>query len=244
MRLMLMTLFCLAGLAQASATDLQIVTEEFPPYNYQTNGEAKGLSVEVMEAVLDEIGEEAEFAFYPWARSYLTAQNRKNTLIFSIGRIPEREDLFEWVGVIAPFNTSFYKLASNGAIQIGTLDEAKQYSVGVSVEDVIYQYLKGQGFTNLEVVGQDVLNIRKLALGRLDLIAFDEASFAHRVVLEELEPTLFQQVYRLEGLSGDLYMAFNKDSNPDLVDRFRSGLQKIKENGRYDEILMRYQLMN
>ncbi|WP_422375606.1 substrate-binding periplasmic protein [Roseibium sp.] len=244
MRLLLVTLVCLVGLAPALASDLLIVTEEFPPYNYQEDGKAKGMSVEVVEAVLDEIGEEAEFVFYPWARSYLTAQNRKNTLIFSIGRIPEREDLFDWVGVIAPFNTSFYKLASNGAIEIGTLDDAKHYSVGVSVKDVIYQYLKGQNFTNLKVVGEDILNIRKLAHGRLDLIAFDEASFAHRVAQEELEPLLFRQVYRLEDLSGDLYMAFNKDSDPDLVERFRSGLRTIKENGRYDEILMRYQLMN
>jgi hypothetical protein len=75
------------------AQDIMIVTEEFPPYNYSDNGRAQGLSSEVVQAVLAQAGLTAEFLFLPWARAYLTAQNTKNTLIFSIGQIPEREDL-------------------------------------------------------------------------------------------------------------------------------------------------------
>ncbi|WP_420411182.1 substrate-binding periplasmic protein [Roseibium sp.] len=225
------------------AQDLTIVTEEFPPYNYLENGEIKGLSSDVVKAVLGQAGLNARFQFLPWARAYLTAQNRKNTLIFSIGRIPEREELFEWIGVIAPYNTSLYKLANRTDITVKELDDAKGYTIGVSVEDLIYQYLKSKKFTNLEVVGQDVLNIRKLALGRLDLIAFDEASFQHRLVLEEMDPAQFEQVYRLEDISGSLYMALNKDSDPELIKALKQGLETIKETGIYGQILTSYRLL-
>jgi len=233
-------LVCLASPGRAQ--DLMIVTEEFPPYNFTSQGQAAGISVEVVQAVLDETGLEAGFQFLPWARAYLTAQNRPNTLIFSIGRIPEREDLFEWVGPIAPYRTSLYRLAQRTDITVASLDEAKQHLIGVSVEDVIFTYLKGEGFTKLDIVGEDIFNIRKLALGRLDLVAYDEASFQHRLVTEEMDPALFDRVFRLEEISGHLYMAFQKDSDPELVARFRDGLEAVKTNGTYEQILTAYKL--
>lgn len=228
----------------ARAQDIRIVTEEFPPYNYSDDGFAKGLSSEVVQAVLAETGLTAEFLFLPWARAYLTAQNTKNTVIFSIGRIPEREDLFEWIGVIAPYNTSLYKLASRTDLTIVSLSDAKDYSIGVSVEDVIYQYLKSQNFTNLDIVGEDVLNIRKLALSRLDLIAFDEAASQYYLDLEDIDPALFDRIYRLDDISGGLYMAINKDSDPELIRSLKSGLEAIKADGTYDQILNRHRVMN
>ena len=235
-------LMCLA--LPARAQDLRIVTEEFPPYNYSDNGLAKGLSSEVVQAVLAETGLTAEFLFLPWARAYLTAQNTKNTVIFSIGRIPEREDLFEWIGVIAPYNTSLYKLASRTDLTIESLSDAKDYSIGVSVEDVIYQYLKSQNFTNLDIVGEDILNIRKLALSRLDLIAFDEAAFQYYLDLEDIDPALFDRIYRLDDISGGLYMAINKDSDPELIQSLKGGLEAIKADGTYEQILNRHRVMN
>ncbi|WP_306146616.1 MULTISPECIES: ABC transporter substrate-binding protein [unclassified Roseibium] len=235
-------LMCLA--LPARAQDIRIVTEEFPPYNYSDNGLAKGLSSEVVQAVLAETGLTAEFLFLPWARAYLTAQNTKNTVIFSIGRIPEREDLFEWIGVIAPYNTSLCKLASRTDLTIESLSDAKDYSIGVSVEDVIYQYLKSQNFTNLDIVGEDILNIRKLALSRLDLIAFDEAAFQYYLDLEDINPALFDRIYRLDDISGGLYMAINKDSDPELIQSLKGGLEAIKADGTYEQILNRHRVMN
>ncbi|GAA0783760.1 transporter substrate-binding domain-containing protein [Roseibium denhamense] len=244
MRVLACILLVLMAILPAKAQPLTIVTEEFPPYNFSQDGVPQGLSTEVVEAVLQKIGFDAKIEFLPWARAYLTAQNRKNTLIYSIGRIPEREDLFEWVGVIAPFNTSLYTRADNTGVSIASLNDAKRYSIGVSVKDVIYQYLDGEGFKQLDVVGEDVLNIRKLALGRIDIIAFDEASFNYRVALEGMDMGTFRRVYRLEEISGSLYMAFSKTSDPELVAAFREGLAAIRSDGTYEQILARYALMN
>ena len=57
--------------------DLQIVTEDFPPYNFEENGVMKDLSTEVVLAVLKEIKEEPEIQILPWARAYKYASTRK-----------------------------------------------------------------------------------------------------------------------------------------------------------------------
>jgi len=231
-------------LSAARASDLLIVTEELPPYNYQEDGVAKGMSTEVVQAVLAETGLEADILFYPWARSYLMAQTRKNTLIYSMARIPEREELFEWVGIVCPIRTSFFKLASNTDIELNTLDDARKYLIGVTLKNVNHIYLDSKGFTNLELESQDITNMRKLALGRIELMPFAEASFFYQVRRDGMDPSIFEPVYTLDDLSLHLYMAFSKSSDPDLVERFRVALQTIKDNGVYDDIMMRYQQIN
>lgn len=239
-------IFAAAGLAlplfamSVQADGLRVVTEEFPPYNYEEDGEAKGLSTEVVQAVLKEAGLEASITFYPWARAYATAQVRENTLIYSIARIPEREEMFEWVGVVAPYRTSFYKLKENDKVRINSIEEAREYRVGVSLEDVILTYLKGQGFDDLQVSEKDLLNVRMLARGRLDVIAYDEAAFPRLVQREGYDLLDFERVYRLEDLTGDLYIAASPGTDPAIVKKLKAGLEAVKASGLYDEIHKKY----
>ncbi len=148
--------------------------------------------------------------------------------------------MFHWVGPIAPYKTSFYKLKSNKTVQVNSLEDAKQFTVGVAFEDVILIYLKRMGFRLFSAVHDDLLNIRMLARGRIDLIAYDEASFLHVVQNEGLNPSLFERVFRLEDISDHLYMAFNKNSQPELVQRFNIGLETILKKGIVDQIHAKY----
>lgn len=217
---------------------ITVVTEDFPPYNYQSGGDAKGLSVEVLKAVLSELQLTPEIRFLPWARAYHVATSQKNVLIFSIARIPEREALFHWVGEIAPYRTSLYKLSRN-PLEVDSLEEAKQYDLGVSQQDVIYTFLKSEGFTRLDVIGSDLLNIQKLKYQRIPLIAYDEAAF-NFAMRSDANPDAFEQVLSIKPLSGSLYMAFSQGSDPHLVEAFQEALQQIKVEGRYQKILQRY----
>ncbi|WP_051208246.1 substrate-binding periplasmic protein [Saccharospirillum impatiens] len=232
--------FTLSAVAAKSQAELAIVTESFPPFNYIQDGEPAGLSTEVVTQVLKTAGLDASIDFYPWARAYQVALNEPDTLIYSIARIPEREPLFEWIGVIAPYRTSFYKLKSAPDIQIASLEDAKQYQVGTSRADVIETYLVNQGFTNLQVSGQDRLNVLMLNFGRIQLMAYDEAAFPRLVEAEGLDIDDFERVFRIEGLSGQLYMAMQPDSDPNLIRALKDGLDTIKANGDYDAIHNRY----
>lgn len=94
-------LACLALRAFAH-DEIRIVTEELPPYNMTQDGQITGMSTEVVQAVLKEVGMSAPIQSMPWARAYDIALNSENTLIYSITRTRQRENLFKWVGDIAP----------------------------------------------------------------------------------------------------------------------------------------------
>ncbi len=241
LRLLFVILIVLPVITQAhSNTELKIVTEEFPPYNYQKEGEARGMSSEVIHAMLEHANLDAKIKFYPWSRAYRTAQVEPNTLIYSIARIPERESLFEWIGAIAPYQTSLYKLKSNTDLHINSLEEASKHRIGVSQEDVIKTYLENRGFDQLEEVRADQLVVRMLIYGRMELIAYDEASMPFQVKAAGFEIDLIERVLRIEELSEELYIAINPKSDPILIQKLKTSLKAIKQNGEYQAIQSRY----
>ena len=230
------------GVRDAGAADaaLRILTEEFPPYNYTEGGKVVGLGTEVVQAVLEQLGLQGQIQSMPWARAYETARSTPGVLIYSIGRTPERDKLFKWVGVIAPAN--YYLFGQPGrAYQIDSLEAAKRYRIATVNEDVGEQFLVAQGFVkgqNLQSSVKYEHNYEKLKLGRVDLWIMSEltASYLARQVGDDPAKTL-TKVYRIPELSGEgYYMAFGRQT-PDLtVARFRQGLEAIRRNGVFERL--------
>ncbi len=219
---------------------VRIVTEEFPPYNYTDQGRITGLSTDVVEAVLKELRLQGNIQSLPWARAYDTARNTSGVLIYSIGRTPERETLFKWVGVIAP--TDYYLYAQPGkAFKIESLDIAKQYQVGTVNQDVGEHFLVAHGFVkgqNLQSSVKYELNYQKLKLGRIDLWIMSELTANHLARHAGDDPTkTLAKVYRINDLSSEgYYMAFGNQTPDATVAQFRKGLDAIKKNGTFDSL--------
>lgn len=221
--------------------ELRVVTENFPPYNFEAKGKAEGVSSEVVLAVLEHADlDDVDIEFLPWPRAYRTAQVEPNTLIYSIARIPERESMFVWLGTIAPYRTSFYKLKSNTDLHVHSLDDARAHRIGVSQEDAIKMYLENRGFKHLDVANADQFVVRMLIYGRMELIAHDEASLPYQVKKAGLDLDLIERVLRIEDLSEELYLAVHPKSDPLLIQKLKESLMAIKESGQYQKILARY----
>lgn len=237
-------LTCLALRAFAN-DEIRIVTEELPPYNMTQDGRITGISTEVVQAVLKEVGISAPIQSMPWARAYDTALNLENVLIYSITRTPQREKLFKWVGDIAP--VQWYLFARSGSnIHLANLDDARKYQIAAVKEDAGEQFLLSHGFVvgrNLQSSNKYQYNYDKLKLGRADLWISLELNALHliRQAGEEPEKTVVRALSlpELDGEHG-LNMAFSLKTPDALVERFRKGLQSIRKNGTYDAILKKW----
>jgi polar amino acid transport system substrate-binding protein len=231
---------CSPPRAGAETTTVRIITEEFPPYNYTEAGQITGFSTAVVRAVLAEIGVRGEFQSMPWARAYETAQNSEGVLIYSIGRNPQRESLFKWVGVIAPVQYHLYSLRERD-LKLNHLDDARHYQIATVNEDIGEQYLLSKGFLkgkNLQSSTRYEINYEKLKLGRVDLWIMSElvAAYLSRQAGDDPAKVLAPS-YAINDMSdSSYYMAFGAKTAEPLVERFRQGLQAIKRNGTYDAL--------
>ncbi len=235
----------LCGSLSAFGHGITVVTEELPPYNMTVDGKLTGMGTEVVQAVLDEVGETARIQSMPWARAYDIALNSENVLIYSIARTPQRESLFKWVGVIAPTRWFLFSLPGT-EFNLKSLDDARQYQIATVKEDVGEQYLIDKGFAigrNLQSSNKYEHNYEKLKAGRVDLWISNELN-AHYLVRhassnpdDKAVPQLSLQ--DLGGANG-LCMAFSRNTPDAVVERFRQALARIRADGRYDAIAARW----
>ncbi|MGP1629110.1 MAG: substrate-binding periplasmic protein, partial [Giesbergeria sp.] len=233
-------LLAASPLTAAAQAPVRILTEEYPPYNYTDQGKITGLSTEVVMAVLQELKLRGDFQSLPWARAYETARNTPDVLIYSIGRTPERDKSFKWVGVIA--TTNYYLFGRPGrTYHVDSLEAAKKYRIATVNEDVGEEFLLSRGFVkgqNLQPSVKYELNYEKLKMDRVDLWIMDEltASYLARQAGDDPAKTLLR-VYRIPELTNDeSYMAFGKQTPDATVEKFRHALETVKRSGRYEQL--------
>lgn len=225
------------------AESLQVVTEQYPPYNYEEDGKIKGVGTEVVEEVLKEAGIDYNIKVYPWARALRIAEKEKNVLIYCISRTEKREKLYTWAGVIAPINFYIFALKSRNDIpEMTNIDQAKPYRIGTVNQDALDQYFIDQQFPHIDSLSLNELNIKKLFAGRIDLWPMSEYTANYLLKQNGYDPKDLKKVYELKRFaSGDQYMAISNTTDKKILQRIQDALKKIKDDGRYKKILSKYE---
>lgn len=229
----------------ANQPEITIYTTEFPPYNYvDKNGELVGISTDTVKAVLNELGINGVFINKPWARIYAEAQNSPNSLIYSITRTKEREELFKWVTIIAPSTYSILA-KKDRSIVIESLEDLKKYRIVTTNDAAEEQYLE---MLNIPYIYSNsgfsahIQNITVLLTDRVDLWASATLPakyyLSERGLLDQVEV-----VYNLNELStGGIYMAFSLETPDELVNMFREGFKRVEEKGIHNQLLRKYNI--
>lgn len=170
------------------------------------------------------------------------ALRKKNALMFTAARTEAREDLFKWVGPIAPRRIYLYKLKRRTDIEVGSFDDAKKYVVGTIRGYAAEKTLLDKGFEigeNTHPVSENIQNIKKLYRGRIDLITSFDLLIAHTVKGTEYSLADFEKVLVLDG-KYDFYYAFNRKTDDAVVARFQNALDDMKADGRFAALLEKY----
>ena len=226
--------------AQPSTNPITVVTEEYPPYNYQgADNQIAGLSTEVVREALKRARIEYRINLYPWARTYRMAQEQPNVLIYSIARNEQREKLFQWVDVIAQNNAYIYRLKTRPEVKAQHLDELKRFRIGAVRDDYRAQYLAKHAIP-LDLAVEDAANAHKLASARIDMFVIDEIAQVALYKREGLDPASVEKVMALPELSSGLYMAFSLKTDSTLVERCRAALREMHRDGTMEKIKARY----
>jgi polar amino acid transport system substrate-binding protein len=238
-------LVLLAG--SAAAEPVTVVTEQWPPYNYAENGEIRGVMTEIVRATLETAGIPHEIRVYPWARAYKVAKNRKNVLIYSIFKLPNRERHFQWIP-ISGLSTKMYLFRPRfrDNIRVDSLEDARRYRIGVTRETSTHHFLLAHGFVegqNLFPVTHEIQNAFKAAPKRhtLDLTTGDRLSLAHWLEVGGFPADYWTPVLLL--FEETLYMAFGIRTDPAMVDRVRAALTTVRAEGKVDRVIRKYEAL-
>jgi len=234
-----MTFLLLAALLAANpAFALTIATEDSPPSTIVKGDALSGVSVEIVREIQKRIGDTTHIDVFPWARAYSMATTTPDFILFATTRTPERESLFRWIGPIFSIKWGFFAMRSK-ARPLGSLEEAKAgVIIGTYKDDAREQFLKSQGFTNLESSSSQMLNIRKLKAGRIDLLVSTNIGVATMPETAGLKPGDMVNVFTFKEV--ELYIAFSNGSDKATVAAWEKAFKDMQSDGTLAGIQARW----
>jgi len=226
------------ALAAAPAFALTIATEDSPPSTIVKGDALSGVSVEIVREIQKRVGDHTHIDVFPWARAYSMATTTPDFILFATTRTPEREPLFQWIGPIFSIKWGFFAMRSK-ARPLGSLEEAKAgVIIGTYKDDAREQFLKSQGFTNLESSSSQMLNIMKLKAGRIDLLVSTNIGVATMPETAGLKPGDLVNVFTFKDV--DMYIAFSKGSDEATVAAWKNAFEDMLDDGTLAAIHARW----
>ncbi|MFO5907142.1 substrate-binding periplasmic protein, partial [Pseudomonas aeruginosa] len=154
--------------------------------------------------------------------------------LFSMTYTPERVPQFKWVGPLA--DTSWVLLAPAGSkIAVKNLKDAARYKLGAYKNDAVSQHLEAQGIPVINAL-RDQENVKKLTGGQIDLWATTDP--VGRYLAKQEGVSGLQTVLRFN--EAKLYLALNKDTPDEVVERLQKALEQMRQEGFVDEAVANY----
>lgn len=228
---------CLIFASASYAEKIKVVTEYLAPFQIKDEqGKLSGFSTDVVKALFAHTKDRPDIHVQPWARTYHSALSEPNVMIYSLAHTKQRDPLFHWVGKLKFERFYFWGLKSQFSEPFDNIEQLKPYLISASKNYNTNQFLKSHGFKNLFDVVRDEQSLKLLYKGRIDLILSNELVLTKLLEKLKLDKNKVQKLFELKDLSNDISIAFSLNTEPCLLERYRSAYQHLVKSGKFDQI--------
>ncbi len=216
------------------------VCDPWPPF-VDEDSPTQGISMEIIRAAYATQGYEVVQEFMPWARAEEGVINGDYDILPDVWFTEERGEQMMFSDHYVVNEVKFIKKKG----------DPFEYDGLESLDGKIVATMRGYGYgddflnaDNFErAEGDDMIqNINRVTAELVDLTIEDEIVASARMAADE--PGLLDEVEFTENAlsSNPLYISagYNNPRHEEIITAFNNGLEAIKEDGTYEEILARY----
>lgn len=220
---------------------LEIVTDPWPPYAYEQNGQAVGTDVDTALAVFKQMGIHAEIKLLPWKRCLAMVENKQADAILAASITEERKAFLHFP--IEPVSTGVTVFFKRKGEDINTIDLSNTGDLRTGAM-LGYKYCQELDesplIKNAARVSELEQNFNKLLLERLDLIVAVESVGFFKAQAMGISDKI-EVVPAARFCEGGNYLAFaKKPGNDELSEKFGQALLQFKQTSAYRRILQKY----
>lgn len=232
-------ILCLLGSAAVSSAESITLGAEndWVPYS---NQDGTGMSNEIVRAAYKAVGIDVVFQVGPYNRLLKSVREGEILGAFNVPKERSNEDIY--IFGKTPLFTALSAYYHNRDRPLAA--KRKEELVNGEKVGIVFDYGYGDFFSNNDritkiEVRSDLLNLRKLAKGRIDAtILYDKT--AKKLIEENGLTDKIEKAFDSE--SADIYVGFSKTFPKAryYADKLDEGLAMIKANGTYQKILEAY----
>lgn len=222
------------SVAQAKTISIQLITEHYPPYQIVSpSGDITGVRAEFVKRAIKHTDLSVSEVVMPWARAYYTVLNNRNTCIYSMMRLPFRENKFIWIAEIGETTGNLYaSKALQNEIKINSLVDAKKYIIAVQRNDLVVELLKRNGFEmqqHMMEVTDWKQSIQLVIHGRADLVVSNKEILSYYLNELNMPDDTLVPVFTIPAIeSAKHYLACNLNSEPDAVLQLKQAIAAVQ----------------
>ena len=212
----------------------------FRPFEYtDENGEFVGIDVDIIKAVAANQGFNIDIQSLGWDAAVTAVQAGQADALLAGASITDERKANGWI-----FSDSYYDsyqvFAAKADSGIESLDDLKGKTIAVKNATAGANYaeeLKDKYGFKIDTYEDSPTMYQAVVLGQADACVEDKPIMADNIKTGGLDLTIVESTASKVAPYG--FAIMNKD-NQELLDMFNKGLQEIKDNGTYDEILNKY----
>jgi len=233
--ILLLVLISTTTLAQGKSKQkhIQIVTEDWPPFNYALpNGQIGGISSVKVKQIFAMADIPYTITLHPWLKAFEQAKNNQNVMIYSILRSKEREDQFKWICPLTqPVTLFYFSLSHRDDIDLVSLRDIDQYTIGVTASEYSHHFLQkkiSKDDSNIRMSNSSPDNLQKLLTGEVDIIIETLPSIKLRLKAVGKDYSAVKSIIevRNDDISPNC-MAFGLKTSDEIVERVRRALLRL-----------------
>ncbi len=234
--LLVSTFLCSANLF---AQGLSLYCEDDTPLQFVgADGKLTGFTIEIVHEIQKRLGNTDEIHMVPWARGLGFLNAGSNSMLFTMARTSERDQLYQWIGPISETTYGFY-VKADSIVKVTSLEDAKRVGlIGVYRDDVRDQFLTKQGFTNLDRANSNLSSFKKLMLGRN--VMYANSLMGVKSLAENAGYKLADVRVAYNFMKIQLYIAASKDTDPAIVAQWNRALEDMKKESVFLKIHKKY----
>jgi len=226
---------------------LRMATGEWPPYVSQKLPNHGGV-VELVNAVVEEMGMTLQYDFVPWPRAEALVKSGDVYAAFPYARTEAREAEFDFSApLFASYSVFFYFKPHLHSADFQTLADLKRFRIA-GVNGFFYLDLLDQAGLQVTRLSQRRQLVLWLYRDRVDLIPMDLIS--GQALINDMFPEdahhftyIPKSIDEEQGIVQNHLLVSRKfNTANDLTVRFNQALQRLKADGRYQAIMDANQL--
>jgi len=232
-------LLALAMLASPAAHARQITmcTLNWEPY-YGEDLPRNGFFTELVRTAFERAGHSVNVEFMPWARAMLEVKQGDREVLLGAYYSDERAETYLASDSIYTDKVGLIARRDLDITEFDSLRELSDYTIGYGRGFAVSEEFDSADYLDKEAAKDQVLNLRKFERGRIDMIAGSFASLRYLAQQEGIDTS--QMVFLEPALKTNTLHIMVSRAIPEgeqLLADFHRGLNEIREDGTYDEIL-------
>ncbi len=234
-KIILLTVLLFVSNTNAEIKEIDIICDEWPPYQIVEKDQISGFSTKVVKIVFERMKVNIKsIKAYPWKRAIVTVKKGRADALFSANYTNDRNKFAFYPDEQIVNSHWVMWVREEDALKFESVDDLLGKKVGLvrgySYINDLWDFVKKHNI--FEEVTNDEQNFKKLNAGRVNFIASELGNGFH--IVKKLG---IKNIIPLESnpiKSDGLYIIFNKKNvTKSFVDKFSNELKKLKQESLY-----------